>query len=69
MGQLPSFILFDNATEIARFPELGSETTFFNPTITKVSFVSRTLFYGVILNIAWIVIDFNLFFSRMFKAP
>ncbi|WJX10059.1 hypothetical protein P8452_00825 [Trifolium repens] len=40
MGQLPSFILFDNATEIARFPELGSETSFFNPTITK-GFLSR----------------------------
>ncbi|XP_012570636.1 uncharacterized protein [Cicer arietinum] len=35
MGQLPTFILFDNAAEVARFPELGSETTFFNPTITK----------------------------------
>lgn len=42
MGQLPTFILFDNAAEVARFPVLGSETTFFNPTtITKVSFVIR----------------------------
>ncbi|KAI5394185.1 hypothetical protein KIW84_061036 [Lathyrus oleraceus] len=35
MGQLPTYILFENAAEVSRFPELGSETTFFNPTITK----------------------------------
>ncbi|XP_057452249.1 uncharacterized protein LOC130744052 [Lotus japonicus] len=35
MGQLPTYILFDNATEVARFPELDFETTFFHPTVTK----------------------------------
>ncbi|XP_019447489.1 PREDICTED: thioredoxin-related transmembrane protein 2 isoform X2 [Lupinus angustifolius] len=35
MGQLPTFILFENGAEIARFPELDFEARFFNPTITK----------------------------------
>ncbi|XP_058728551.1 uncharacterized protein LOC131600403 [Vicia villosa] len=35
MGQLPTYILFENAAEVTRFPELSSETTYFNPTITK----------------------------------
>ncbi|KAK7320802.1 hypothetical protein VNO77_30619 [Canavalia gladiata] len=35
MGQLPTFILFENAAEVARFPELDFEATFFHPTITK----------------------------------
>ncbi|KAL1315039.1 hypothetical protein HN51_041828 [Arachis hypogaea] len=40
MGQLPTYILFENAAEVARFPELDFEATFFNPTITK-GFLSR----------------------------
>ncbi|XP_020208448.1 thioredoxin-related transmembrane protein 2 [Cajanus cajan] len=35
MGQLPTFILFENAAEVARFPELDFEATYFHPTITK----------------------------------
>lgn len=41
MGQLPTFILFDNAAEVARFPVLGSETTFFNPTTITKGLLSR----------------------------
>ncbi|MED6123917.1 hypothetical protein PIB30_054102 [Stylosanthes scabra] len=40
MGQLPTYILFENAAEVARFPELDFEATFFNPTITM-GFLSR----------------------------
>ncbi|KAF7817111.1 thioredoxin-related transmembrane protein 2-like [Senna tora] len=35
MGQLPTFILFDNAVEVARYPELDSDAKYFQPTITK----------------------------------
>ncbi|KOM48593.1 hypothetical protein LR48_Vigan07g229700 [Vigna angularis] len=35
MGQLPTYILFENAAEVARFPELDFEATYFHPTITK----------------------------------
>ncbi|KAK7260726.1 hypothetical protein RIF29_27004 [Crotalaria pallida] len=35
MGHLPTFILFENAAEVARFPELDFEAKFFNPKITK----------------------------------
>ncbi|CAN6456672.1 unnamed protein product [Victoria cruziana] len=34
-GQLPTYILFDNAVEIARFPDLGNEYRFFSSVITK----------------------------------
>ncbi|KAF3784294.1 Thioredoxin-related Transmembrane protein [Nymphaea thermarum] len=34
-GQLPTYILFDNAVEIARFPDLENEYRFFSPVITK----------------------------------
>lgn len=43
MGQLPTYILFDNATEIVRYPELDYEAKYFQPTITKVFILSRTL--------------------------
>ncbi|KAL2574109.1 hypothetical protein GLYMA_17G192700v4 [Glycine max] len=35
MGQLPTFILFENAAEVARFPELDFEAAYFHPKITK----------------------------------
>lgn len=35
MDQLPTFILFENAAEVARFPGLDYEATYFHPTITK----------------------------------
>ncbi|KAK7316694.1 hypothetical protein RJT34_00348 [Clitoria ternatea] len=35
MGQLPTFILYENAVEVARFPEIDFEATFFHPKITK----------------------------------
>ncbi|XP_020099570.1 thioredoxin-related transmembrane protein 2 [Ananas comosus] len=34
-GQLPTYILFDKATEVARFPKITSEARVFAPTITK----------------------------------
>ncbi|KAJ7958826.1 Thioredoxin-related transmembrane protein 2 [Quillaja saponaria] len=40
MAQLPTFILFENAAEVARFPELDFEAKFFNPTLTR-RFLSR----------------------------
>lgn len=41
MGQLPTYILFENAAEVARFPELDFEATYFHPTITKVFVIFR----------------------------
>ncbi|KAL2318571.1 hypothetical protein Fmac_032447 [Flemingia macrophylla] len=35
MGQLPTFILFENAAEVARFPKLDYEATYFPLQITK----------------------------------
>lgn len=35
-GQLPTYILFENATEIVRFPEIGFESKPSHPPITKV---------------------------------
>ncbi|KAJ0977415.1 hypothetical protein J5N97_012889 [Dioscorea zingiberensis] len=35
LGQLPTYILFDNAVEVARFPEFYSEAKASIPTITK----------------------------------
>ncbi|KAK4274259.1 hypothetical protein QN277_017510 [Acacia crassicarpa] len=40
MSQLPTFILFDNATEVTRYPELDFEGKYFQPTITK-GFLAR----------------------------
>ncbi|XP_031377263.1 thioredoxin-related transmembrane protein 2 homolog isoform X2 [Punica granatum] len=34
-GQLPTYILFENATEVARFPEIDFETKASHPPITK----------------------------------
>lgn len=44
MGQLPTYILFENAAEVARIPELDFAAKFFNPAITKVSVVCRIVF-------------------------
>jgi hypothetical protein len=35
---LPTYILFDKATEVARFPEIGNATKVFVPKVTKVYF-------------------------------
>ncbi|XXG48114.1 hypothetical protein AAC387_Pa02g2641 [Persea americana] len=35
MGQLPTYILFDNAVEVARFPEVEFEVKSFTPKLTK----------------------------------
>uniref|UniRef100_A0A2P2JCD6 Thioredoxin-related transmembrane protein 2 n=2 Tax=Rhizophora mucronata TaxID=61149 RepID=A0A2P2JCD6_RHIMU len=35
MGQLPTYILFENATEVTRFPEWGFEPKVSHPTVTK----------------------------------
>ncbi|KAI4337507.1 hypothetical protein L6164_015914 [Bauhinia variegata] len=35
MSQLPTYILFENAAEVARWPELDFEANFFHPSITK----------------------------------
>ncbi|XP_058074210.1 uncharacterized protein LOC131222963 isoform X2 [Magnolia sinica] len=35
MGQLPTYILFENAVEVARFPEVDFESKSSSPTITK----------------------------------
>lgn len=35
---LPTYILFDKATEVARFPEIMNESKVFVPKITKVVF-------------------------------
>ncbi|KAF8705683.1 hypothetical protein HU200_030878 [Digitaria exilis] len=37
---LPTYILFDKATEVARFPEVTSESKVFVPKVTKVHFVT-----------------------------
>jgi hypothetical protein len=36
MGQLPTYILFDNASEVARIPQLDFEAKSSHPPITKV---------------------------------
>lgn len=36
MKQLPAYILFENAEEVTRFPEVDFELRAFTPTITKV---------------------------------
>ncbi|KAK1314770.1 hypothetical protein QJS10_CPA06g00791 [Acorus calamus] len=35
LGQLPTYILFDNAVEVARFPEISFDARSSSPTITK----------------------------------
>lgn len=35
---LPTYILFDKATEVARLPEIGNGTKVFVPKVTKVNF-------------------------------
>lgn len=39
MAQLPTYILFENATEIARLPDIDLGVKIFYPPITKVYFV------------------------------
>lgn len=36
MSHLPTFILFDNATEVTRYPELDFEGKYFQPKVAKV---------------------------------
>ncbi|PKI65418.1 hypothetical protein CRG98_014157 [Punica granatum] len=43
-GQLPTYILFENATEVARFPEIDFETKASHPPITKVLIVDKRNF-------------------------
>ncbi|RLN24961.1 thioredoxin-related transmembrane protein 2 [Panicum miliaceum] len=44
---LPTYILFDKATEVARFPEVTSESKVFVPKVTKVIFLTSCS-YGLI---------------------
>ena len=46
MGQLPTYILFENATEVTRFPEFNFESKP-TPPITKVTFLLFVLWYNV----------------------
>lgn len=41
MGQLPTYILFENNAEINRFPAFGFEEKFSHPHITKVFHVGK----------------------------
>ncbi|KAL5729053.1 hypothetical protein ACHQM5_002057 [Ranunculus cassubicifolius] len=35
MGQLPTYMLFENGTDIARYPEVESEAKLYHPSVTK----------------------------------
>jgi len=47
---LPTYILFDKATEVARFPEVTSESKVFVPKVTKVIFLTSCPFFGISLH-------------------